>query len=99
MVDIHCPRPLPPIPWRPGLPVSAKGILQLAVVIGTILVALNWSEVILETYRSYDYERCNSKLNRFLTHFGLSNEHCQCIGPRSLDFSDPCNSMYIPILF
>jgi hypothetical protein len=93
MVDIPWPHPLPPIPWRSWLPITAKRILQLAVAIGIILLALNWSAAIAESY-----QRCNSGLNRFLTRFGLSNDHCQCIGPRSLDFNDPCNSMYIPLL-
>jgi hypothetical protein len=87
MSDVSVPiRPLSPV--FANVPWARFGKLLLA-----FLIALNWSAVLTKTE-----DRCESS-GGFSSGFspGYETNRCECKTP-SLDFSDPCNSMYIPAL-
>jgi len=63
----------------------------------TMLFALGWSAV--EVRSEYLQKRCDSPLGRLAVKakVDLYYSNCQCM-KHALDFSDPCNSMYLPMV-
>jgi hypothetical protein len=66
-----------------------------AALLVAFLIALNWSAVRDEIAKN----RCDTVLGKLSTRLKLDFyfSHCQCM-THSLDFSDPCNSMYVSII-
>jgi hypothetical protein len=96
MVDI----PIDPgtsVQWRPRLnSPSITLALRVAFLLATfVLLAWSWSAVATE----YAEKRCDSTLGKLAVRFKLDSyySNCQCM-THSLDFSDACNSIYIPLL-
>jgi hypothetical protein len=98
MVDVTLPPPSQPSSWKGRLIkmraiVLKKGVLAGAV--GALFLAFGLSEGLTD----YMQRRCNSPIGKLAVRMKLDYHYsgCKCMSP-SLDFSDPCNSMYIPIL-
>jgi hypothetical protein len=96
MVDI----PLDPL----GLPARWRAVnarpVQLAITVAillAILVVLAWSWSAVAT--DIAQRRCDSPLGKLAIKLKLDSyySNCRCMTP-SLDFSDPCNSMYLGVL-
>ena len=68
----------------------AQGLLLAVLLISGSVAAVR--EVTAE-------DRCKSQIGRWAVALKLDYKYssCQCMKP-SLDFSDPCNSMYIPLV-
>jgi hypothetical protein len=63
----------------------------------TMLFALGWSAV--EVRSEYLQKRCDSPLGRLAVkaRLDLYYSNCRCM-KHALDFRDPCNSIYFPLL-
>jgi hypothetical protein len=98
MVDVTLPPPSTPTPWCSRLKVRA--IFLRKAVIGALLGALFLAFGLSEALTDYAQRRCNSPIGKLAVRMKLDMyySNCRCM-THSLDFSDPCNSMYIPILF
>jgi hypothetical protein len=97
MVDIPINSPGSAVQWR-GRPNSRLASLAMPatlLVAFLILLAWTWSAVATQ----YAEKRCDSPLGKFAVRFKLDSyySNCQCM-THALDFSDPCNSMYLGIL-
>src|ERR1019366_7227463 len=98
MVDIPLNPPGAVVQWRARINARhVKLSFRMGFLLATlILLAWSWSAVATE----YAEKKCDSPLGKFAVRFKLDSyySNCQCM-THALDFSDPCNSMYIPILF
>lgn len=92
MADIALPQPAPPVRWRDGRHITRAGLIIAATLLIALLLAMGWSAVNTEQIR------CEFKQGGFSAAFssGFNIGNCNCKQPK-LDFSDPCNSMYIPL--
>lgn len=93
MVDVALPQTDRPSRWRAGpsiRPVLLKRAYWLLV---AFLLALGWSAVLVEAAQ----RRCDSHFGKLMVRLKLDAyySNCQCM-THSLDFSDACNSMYLP---
>jgi hypothetical protein len=93
MADITLPRPGVPSRWPAGWLITPLLTVFTALLLQSILIALNWSAVMTDTDRSCDTR--DSFSSGFNSDFDISR--CVCKTP-SLDFRDSCNSMYLPLL-
>src|SRR5579864_1425686 len=98
MVDVTLPPPSNPSPWRPRV-IRIKAIILRKGVIGAALGALFVAYGLSEALIDYAQRRCNSPIGRLAVRLKLDvyYSNCKCMTP-SLDFSDACNSMYIPVV-
>jgi hypothetical protein len=89
MVDITLPRP------AVGPRITPHDLLLVWALLVAFLIALNWSAVLTQTAQ----RSCDTTTGGFSNGFssGYETLRCRC-QPPSLDFTDPCNSIYIPIL-
>ena len=80
-----------------GNPPTTLGALKLARwLLALVLIAAGcWVAVDEATAK----DKCQTRLGRWAVHFKLDSyySNCRCM-KHSLDFSDSCNSMYIPLL-
>jgi hypothetical protein len=93
MVDM----PLPDLPskWRPDAPTTVFDLKRARWLLGAILiVSACWVAVNQATAK----DKCQTTLGRLAVQFKLDSyfSNCHCMKP-SLDFSDACNSMYLPL--
>jgi hypothetical protein len=88
MVDIS----LPGLPSR-GQLITRASLAKAIALLSGLLLALSWSAVDNERLR------CEFKQGGFSGAFNSAFDRgsCKCKQPK-LDFSDPCNSMYLPML-
>jgi hypothetical protein len=95
MVDLPLPEHEAPTRWRAGPRITPVLLKRAAALVLAFLIALGWSAVLTE----YAQRKCDSPLGRLAVRLKLDSyySNCQCM-THSLDFSDPCNSMYIPLL-
>jgi|SRR6185437_16294174 hypothetical protein len=85
-----------PLPEVQGAPVSAialknaRRLLTLFLISSACWVAVN---------EATEKDKCKTTIGRLAVRLKLDSyySNCQCM-THSLDFSDSCNSMYIPIL-
>jgi hypothetical protein len=97
MVDLPLPgygvRPRWPVDWtRAGVILTKRRWLLLF----TMLLVLGWSGVIVEAAAEYAQKKCDSPLGKLAVRLKMDSHfsNCRCMKP-ALDFSDPCNSMYL----
>jgi hypothetical protein len=91
MVDVT----VPPTRWRAGPRITPVLLKRAAALVLAFLIALVWSAVMAE----YAQRKCDSPLGRLAVRLKLDSyySNCRCM-KHSLDFSDSCNSMYVPLL-
>ncbi len=82
--------------WRPRPNGRLVSLAMPATLLLAFLVLLAWTWSAVAT--QYAEKKC-SPLGKFAVRFKLDTyySNCQCM-THALDFSDPCNSMYIPML-
>jgi hypothetical protein len=95
MVDIPLPPPSQPASWKERLIKTRAIVLKkgvLAGALGALFLAYGLSEALTD----YMQRRCNSPIGKLAVRMKLDNYYssCKCMSPK-LDFSDPCNSMYL----
>ena len=95
MVDATLPPIARPTRWRAGPRITPVLLKRGAALVLAFLIALGWSAVMVE----YGQKRCDSPLGRLAVALKLDSyySNCSCM-KHALDFRDPCNSMYIPLL-
>lgn len=95
MVDVTLPPSSRPSPRR--LKIRAIFLRKAVVggVLGTLMLAFGLSEALTD----YAQRRCDSPIGKLAVRMKLDMyySNCRCV-THALDFSDPCNSMYIPLL-
>jgi hypothetical protein len=66
----------------------------------TLLFVLGFSAVMADAIVDYQNQKCDSPIGKLAVRlkYDLYYSNCQCM-KHSLDLSDACNSMYIPIMF
>jgi hypothetical protein len=90
MVDASLPPIATPRDWR--RPFARRYLLVAAIL---MLIALNLS-VVASDYRQ---RKCDSPIGKVAVALKMDSyySNCHCM-KHSLDFSDPCNSIYVPLL-
>jgi len=76
-------------------PTSAYRLKAYQVLLLALLASASWVAV----NEASKQDRCETTIGRLAVRFKLDSyfSGCQCMKP-SLDFSDSCNSMYLPLL-
>jgi hypothetical protein len=96
MVDMPVSDDLPS-KWRPESLTTGVTLKRAQWLLATILIASGcWVAVNEATAEN----RCETKLAKLSVYLKLDSYYsgCRCM-KHSLDFSDSCNSMYIPLVF
>jgi hypothetical protein len=96
MVDVPLPGHDTPTPWRSGPRITPVLLQRARGLLLAFLLALGVSFVLSEAAK----DKCDAVVGGLAVRLKLDFYYssCQCMTP-SLDFGDPCNSMYIPVLF
>ena len=84
--------------WRLGPRMSSVRIARGLVLLLAFLLALGWSGV-LSLASEASQRRCDTPVAKLAVKYKLDTYYsgCRCM-EHKLDFSDPCNSMYIPMV-
>jgi hypothetical protein len=87
----------PPAQWQPRANSQPVSLALSAVALVALLFALTWSWSAVAT--DIAEKRCDSPIGKLSVYLKKDQwfSNCQCM-KHALDFSDPCNSMYIPLL-
>jgi len=72
-------------------------LIRSAALVIAFLLAIGWSAT--EIIAEYQQRRCDSPLGKAVVLLKLDQYYsgCRCMKP-ALDFSDACNSMYVPMM-
>jgi len=86
-----------PSKWRPDAPTSGVALKRAQLILMAILLLASSCWVAMN--EATEKNPCETKLAKLSVYLNLDSYYsgCRCMKP-SLDFSDSCNSMYIPIL-
>ena len=94
MVDISLP-PGTPSRWREAIPATSVLLKRGRGLLLAFLLALGVSFVLSEVRK----DKCQTIVGKLAVQLKLDSyySNCQCM-THSLDFSDACNSMFVPLL-
>jgi hypothetical protein len=84
------------IPLSGDAPTSFGALKRAQRLLAAILIA---SACWVAVNEATEKDKCKTTFGRLAVHFKLDSyfSNCQCM-THSLDFSDACNSMYLPLL-
>jgi hypothetical protein len=85
-----------PSKWLPNAPTGFAALRRMRWLLAAILISAGcWVAVNEATAK----DKCQTTFGRLAVRFKLDSyySNCQCM-THSLDFSDSCNSMYIPLI-
>jgi hypothetical protein len=87
-----------PVRWRAGPKAGFVSIAMGSAFLLLVLVALTWVWSVATTNAAQ--RKCDAPIGKLAVRLKLDiyYSNCRCM-KHSLDFGDPCNSMYIPLLF